>query len=691
MDGNTSSDEALDQLSERLESYSLSADVSESESCGSFSGRRYDVEAASSSPSSLFLPPLRKGAGRSGFSSEPPMTAVGGRDAVVWEGKAEKREQELSGSCSHLHFVNRRGDFSLRRMRDLTFAGVLESGKVVWTGDRLHRPILVNSSFYGRFPQISRAFFRPMRILARIRAGSRFLEWASGSEVEMMKERFAKLLLGEDMSGSGRGVCTALAISNAITNLSATVFGELWRLEPLAPQKKTMWQREMEWLLSVSDSIVELIPSLQDFPGGGTFEVMVTRPRSDLYVNLPALKKLDAMLIGMLDTFQDTEFWYVDRGILMADANDHSPCPSSSSSGRPSVRQEDKWWLPCPRVPPKGLSDDSRKRLQHCRDCANQILKAAMAINSNVLAEMEIPDIYFESLPKSGKSCLGDIIYRYITSNQFSPECLLDCLDLSSEHQTLEIANRIEAAIHVWNLKDQKRRLHPKKVRKPSWRGKVKGLVTDAEKSHDLAHRAESLLHSLRLRYPGLSQSVLDTNKIQYNKDVGHAILESYSRVMESLAFNIIARVDDLIYVDDATKQCLAAETNSLFGRGGFGLPIQKKISPSPFSIHNTPYASPFTTPTFFSHSPLLRSPGKNQSTLVKGSLQEKQDGKLEQLVSGDIWSPMRKQPSLVNGCLHMRQDGKLEKLVSNDADKLWLYARNLSARRDSGDAPERD
>nr|GMC88158.1 rop guanine nucleotide exchange factor 1 [Ipomoea batatas] len=39
-------------------------------------------------------------------------------------------------------------------------------------------------------------------------------------EIELMKERFAKLLLGEDMSGGGKGVCTALAISNAITNLS---------------------------------------------------------------------------------------------------------------------------------------------------------------------------------------------------------------------------------------------------------------------------------------------------------------------------------------------------------------------------------------------------------------------------------------------------------------------------------------
>lgn len=36
--------------------------------------------------------------------------------------------------------------------------------------------------------------------------------------MEMMKERFAKLLLGEDMSGGGKGVSSSLALSNAITN-----------------------------------------------------------------------------------------------------------------------------------------------------------------------------------------------------------------------------------------------------------------------------------------------------------------------------------------------------------------------------------------------------------------------------------------------------------------------------------------
>lgn len=181
-------------------------------------------------------------------------------------------------------------------------------------------------------------------------------------------------------------------------NLTATVFGELWRLEPLAPQKKSMWCREMEWLLCVSDSIVELVPSIQHFPGGGAYEVMSTRPRSDLYINLPALKKLDAMLIAMLDGFSETQFWYIDR--VVGDGEEFEKNSLGISAGRPSIRQEEKWWLPCPKVPPNGLSDDARKQLQQCRDCANQILKAAMAINGSVLAEIEIPTAYLETLPK---------------------------------------------------------------------------------------------------------------------------------------------------------------------------------------------------------------------------------------------------------------------------------------------------
>lgn len=96
----------------------------------------------------------------------------------------------------------------------------------------------------------------------------------------------------------------------------------------------------------------------------------------------------------ILDSFVNTEFWYVDQGVLAPDAD------GVSSFRQALKRQEEKWWLPVPRVPPCGLHQNSRKQLQHKRDCTNQILKAAMAINSITIAEMDIPDSYFESLPK---------------------------------------------------------------------------------------------------------------------------------------------------------------------------------------------------------------------------------------------------------------------------------------------------
>lgn len=143
-------------------------------------------------------------------------------------------------------------------------------------------------------------------------------------------------------------------------------------------------------------------------------------------------------------------------------------------------------------------------------------------------------------------------------------------------------------------------------------------------------------------------------------QDVGQSILESYSRVMESLAFNIIARIDDLIFVDDATKRSTAEEGVSIFSRGLGGLPIQKRISPSPFSIQNTPYASPFATPTYCASTPVTGSPG-------------------------------RVQPSISKRSFRGVQDAKGAKLISSELDKMWSYTGNLSARKDAGDAPERD
>ncbi|KAF8719585.1 hypothetical protein HU200_024324 [Digitaria exilis] len=415
------------------------------------------------------------------------------------------------------------------------------------------------------------------------------------AEMEMMKERFSKLLLGEDMSGSGKGVCTALAISNAITNLcgtavfclfAATIFGQLWRLEPLLPEKKAMWRREMDWLLCISDHIVELVPTWQTFPDGTRLEV------------------IDQLLCfqEILEGFRDAEFWYVDQGISAPD------CDGSASFGRTFHRRDDKWWLPVPRVPHGGLCEATRRQVEHRRDCASQILKAAMAINSNALAEMDVPDSYLDSLPKNGRATLGDVIYRYITSEQFSPDCLLDCLDLSSEYQALEIANRIEASIYVWRRRGGAGKPSSRGGAKSSW-GMVKDMIMDTEKRDLLAERAEGLLISLKQRFPGLTQTSLDMSKIQYNKDVGKSILESYSRVLESLASNIIARIDDLLNVDELSKQ-----SDHLPAAAGVDVKIacknnSSKATATVVPASGTPYATAYATPSF---SPAqLSSPSK--------------------------------------------------------------------------------
>lgn len=85
-----SSEECSD---DRCGSYSLSADVSESESSSSFSGRRFDAESSiASSPL-----PRRHYAGIHDYPAPVMFPVVGGKDVVVWEERTEKSEPDLSG------------------------------------------------------------------------------------------------------------------------------------------------------------------------------------------------------------------------------------------------------------------------------------------------------------------------------------------------------------------------------------------------------------------------------------------------------------------------------------------------------------------------------------------------------------------------------------------------------------------
>ncbi|XP_015950580.1 rop guanine nucleotide exchange factor 14-like [Arachis duranensis] len=357
------------------------------------------------------------------------------------------------------------------------------------------------------------------------------------SDVEAMREKFSKLLLGDDITGGTKGLNTALALSNAISSLSVTVFGELWKLEPLPEERKSKWQREMDWLLSPTNYMVELVPAKQNAANGGIFEIMTPKARSDVHMNLPALQKLDSMLIETLESMVNTEFWYEEGG-------------SRAERRSTSVRQSKRWWLPSPQVPSTGLSDTERKRLIHRGRVVHQIFKAAKSINDNILLEMPVPTIIKDALLKSGKASLGEELHMVLTAESSSGEEMLKYLNLKTEHKALETVNKLEAAMFSW--KERMRITQEDSGKSPlrtSWPF-MKDSMPSTEKVGLWLDRAQTLLKLLKSRYPNLPQTFLDAAKVQYGKDIGHSILEAYSRVLASLALSILSRIGDILQED---------------------------------------------------------------------------------------------------------------------------------------------
>nr|XP_043635765.1 rop guanine nucleotide exchange factor 14-like [Erigeron canadensis]XP_043636467.1 rop guanine nucleotide exchange factor 14-like [Erigeron canadensis] len=372
------------------------------------------------------------------------------------------------------------------------------------------------------------------------------------SDVEIMKEKFAKLLLGEDTTGGSKGHSSALALSNSITKLAGAVFGELWKLEPLPEERKSNWRTEMEWLLAPTNYMVELVPAKQYGSNGRTLEIMRPKARGDIHMNLPALRKLDSMLLETLDAMTNMEFWYED-----------------AKGKNRGIEESKTWWLPTPQVPIGGLSDGERKKLLNQAKLVHQIFKAAKAINETILLEMPIPNIISEALPKSAKASLGDDLYRTLNTASSSAAGMLKLLNLKSEHSALDTINRLQAAVYTWKerISIQARARSPART---SWSFKDPSM--ELNKIDFLINRAEVLLQQIRTRYPNLPQTFLDVMKIQNGKDIAHAILEAYSRVLGNLAFNILARIGDICQADVSVDPNSPLAKISLPGLNVYGI-----------------------------------------------------------------------------------------------------------------------
>ncbi|QHO57852.1 rop guanine nucleotide exchange factor 14 isoform X1 [Arachis hypogaea] len=164
----------------------------------------------------------------------------------------------------------------------------------------------------------------------------------------------------------------------------------------------------MDWLLSPTNYMVELVPAKQNAANGGIFEIMTPKARSDVHMNLPALQKLDYMLLT-LESMVNTEFWYEEGG-------------SQAERRSMSVRQSKRWWLPSPQVPSTRLSETERKRLIRRGRVVHQIFKAAKLINDIILLEIPVPTIIKDALLKAGKASLGEELYMVLTAESSSGE-----------------------------------------------------------------------------------------------------------------------------------------------------------------------------------------------------------------------------------------------------------------------------
>ena len=98
---------------------------------------------------------------------------------------------------------------------------------------------------------------------------------------------------------------------------------------------------------------------------------------------------------------------------------------------------------------------------------------------------------------------------------------------------------------------------------------------------------------------------------------MGKSILESYSRVLESLAFNIVARIDDLLYVDDLNKQSdkhSSVPTVSVIAHKRVSLPYSVPVSSTPQKTALTTLSrspAPLISPVRGERTPFLHNNNK--------------------------------------------------------------------------------
>lgn len=191
--------------------------------------------------------------------------------------------------------------------------------------------------------------------------------------MELMNERFSKFLMGDAVFGRGKGVSSALALSNSITNMSGIYTGiqcpHMYKII-----KHSFWSYYLETSFNFG-CFTEFVKC------SFHFQIVMGIRALGCRVQEIAMVILCDWLRGRICAISPTlNGWQPDGGSfenIQGDGiwcEDRSMANSSKERGN-QQRQKHKWWLPTPKTPHGGLSDNTRKFMLNQRIVMKPLLK----------------------------------------------------------------------------------------------------------------------------------------------------------------------------------------------------------------------------------------------------------------------------------------------------------------------------
>lgn len=222
----------------------------------------------------------------------------------------------------------------------------------------------------------------------------------------------------------------ARALELAVTTLNANTFGDLKKLEPLAPELEHKWSTELEVLLSMLKEIKEVQP-------GRGYAL-----REDIAKHLPALERCDRSVRHTMRSFAALygHVRYVDRETVAG----------YSHGGRAQRR----WWVKVPVVDSKGLHEDVLKVVQEAEIEMRGVFKICHEINVEIVKEIPIPRSFVDSLPRHARSLIPrDLKEGLTTWGMFKVSDYMKDKNIWNKDAAKDIVSSLEKVSLIWEAR----------------------------------------------------------------------------------------------------------------------------------------------------------------------------------------------------------------------------------------------